>query len=190
VSASDGSRHGTLRMTFRPVDEREEIVAAAAEYGDIWAADGERILAAITQVTGLDVGAGDIGALVHPGVSRAHPVMALRSTLSRPRKQATLVHEVCHVVMRRHGLQGRDPVEDHRRLCLFLLDVWSAVYGEEFAAASARSERSLGFVYRVAWEWVEPLGRSARAAAVRWLTAHPDAPIERSLEAIAGGAGE
>lgn len=140
---------------------------ATEEYGRIWQEEGDRIVAALEEVTGLVFPPAEIEALV----SQAPPMMAydgrslrLRAAYSPAYKRATLVHELGHRLS--FLLPRTGELDDHRLLYLFLYDAWTDLYGEAFADRMARIERRIPgtYDYDSAWNWALSMSRDERQA--------------------------
>ena len=158
-----------LRLTFVP--ESDTFVAAAREYERIWATDGDRIVRAMEETSGLTFRDTVVTAIVYEGISfsgfRATP-MRLRASYPPDTKRATLIHELGHRLQ--SGLFRRDE-EEHGPLFLWLYDVWVALYGEPFAAAQVEVEKRRRGPYPQAWDAALALSAAQRAAQWRELAA-------------------
>jgi hypothetical protein len=161
--------YSRVRISFVP--QSDSFAAAAEEYRQLWAAEGERIVAAMEEVSGLTFvypayADTAITAIVFEGVSnsgyRASP-MRLRASYPPDTKKATLAHELGHRLQA--GLFRRDE-EEHGPLCLWLYDVWVKLYGKEFADAQVVVEKRRGGPYPKAWD--EALALSPEQRAARW----------------------
>ena len=143
---------------------------ATDEYRELWAMEGERIVAAMEAATGLEFPALPIEAIVdnsRPMTSYDGRSMRLSARYSPAYKRATLVHEMGH---RLSFLLPRSvELDDHRLLYLFLYDVWTDLYGEDFAARMASIERRIGPTYADAWDWALAMTRDERQARLRAL---------------------
>ena len=145
-----------------------EYAAAADDYRRLWAADGQRIVAAMEASTGLAFPAGRIDAIVSEGRPMASfdgRTIRLRASYSPAYKKATLVHELGHRLA--FTLPRRDGLDDHRLLYLFLYDVWTDLYGQDFADRMASIERRIGPAYEQAWTWALAMTRENRQARLR-----------------------
>jgi hypothetical protein len=93
----------------------------------------------------------------------------LRAAYSPAYKKATLVHEIGH----RLAMEVRDTagLDDHRLLYLFLYDVWTDLYGPEFADTMVRIERRIPGPgdYDAAWKWALAMSRQERRARLQLL---------------------
>jgi hypothetical protein len=148
--------------------------AAAGEYRQLWEAEGERIVAALEAATGLTFPTDPIEMIVGNGppmTSYDGRTIRLRAGYSPPYKKATLVHELGH----RLALTLRESagLDDHRLLYLFLYDVWSDLYGRDFADRMVRIERRIPGPggYDAAWSWALAMTREQRQAQLRRLVA-------------------
>jgi hypothetical protein len=157
-------------VSFEPV--APQFRSAAGEYRALWAADGARIAAALESATGLAFPAQPVAAIVSEGRPMASfdgRTIRLRASYSPAYKKATLVHELGHRLA--FTLPRRDGLDDHRLLYLFLYDVWSDLYGREFADRMVGIERRIGPDYEAAWSWALAMTRTERQARLRALHA-------------------
>jgi hypothetical protein len=62
-------------------------------------------------------------------------------------------------------------LDDHRLLYLFLYDVWTDLYGRDFADRMVSIERRIpgGYDYDAAWTWALAMTRAERQARLRAL---------------------
>jgi hypothetical protein len=141
--------------------------AATEEYRQIWESDGARIVAAMEATTGLTFPPTPIEAIVRDGAPMTSfdgRTIRLRAGYAPAYKKATLVHEMGHrlalTLPRAAGL------DDHRLLYLFLYDVWTDLYGAEFADRMVSIERRIpgGYDYDGAWTWALAMTRAQRHA--------------------------
>lgn len=150
-------------VTFTPV--QSEFASASEDYRRLWEADGSRIAEALERTSGLTFPPGRIDAIVSEGRPMASydgRTLRLRSSYSPAYKKATLVHELGHRLAL--TLPGRDGLDDHRLLYLFLYDAWTDLYGREFADRMASIERRIGPAYDEAWAWSLAMTRDQRQA--------------------------
>ncbi|HEV2866849.1 MAG TPA: hypothetical protein VGX37_10050, partial [Allosphingosinicella sp.] len=108
--------------------------AAADEYRRLWDEEGARIVAAMEAVTGIAFPDTPIDAIVSdtaPMTAYDGRSMRLRGRYSPAYKRATLVHELGHRLA--FTLPRTAELDDHRILYLFLYDVWTELYGRDFA---------------------------------------------------------
>src|SRR5688572_17180784 len=133
--------------------ESSRFAAATAEYREIWQTEGERISAALETVTGLEMEAGPIRAIVYEGISNSgyrHIPMRMRASYPPDTKRATLVHELAHRLI--SGYVSKEG-EDHPIIFLFVYDVWVKLWGQEFADAQVAVESKRTGVYDYAGAW-------------------------------------
>jgi hypothetical protein len=154
----------SLKIDFVP--ESEVFAAAVGEYERIWAADAQRIVRTMQDVSGLTFTDTAVTAIVFEGVSSSgfrDTPMRLRASYSVDTKKATLVHELGH---RLQSPLFRAQDEEHGPLFLWLYDTWVRLYGKDFADAQVEVEKRRRGPYRRAWE--EALALSPRERAERW----------------------
>ncbi|HWT12115.1 MAG TPA: hypothetical protein VN231_05135 [Allosphingosinicella sp.] len=162
-------------LSFAPAGEH--FAPAADEYRALWEAEGKRIVAAMESATGFAFPAAPIEVIV----SESPPMTAydgrsirLKASYSPTYKMATLIHEIGH----RLALtlpRGAD-LDDHRLLYLFLYDVWTDLYGRDFAERMVAIERRIpgGYDYDAAWSWALAMTREERQARLRALRVRLD----------------
>jgi hypothetical protein len=161
-------------VSFTPVSP--EYAEAAGEYRALWQAEGDRIVAAMEAATGMAFPPSPVDAIVSEGRPMASfdgRTIRLRASYSNAYKKATLAHEIGHrltfILPRTAG------VDDHRLLYLFLYDVWTDLYGREFADRMVSIERRIGPAYEAAWTWALAMTREGRQARLAALRAQPTA---------------
>lgn len=153
-----------------------EFAPAADEYRRLWEGEGARIVEAMERNAGVAFPPGRIDVIVSEG----RPMTAfdgrtirLRAGYSPAYKKATLVHELGHRLAlafpRNAGL------DDHRLLYLFLYDVWTDLYGRDFAERMVAIERRIGPAYEAAWAWALAMTREQRQARLAALRDQPAA---------------
>ena len=175
------------------VPESPGFAAAADEYRAIWETQGRRIVAALEAATGLRFPAASIEAIVNDGPPMAAyggRSMRLRALYSPDYKKATLVHELGHLLS--FALPRTADLDDHRLLSL-PYDVWTDLYGRDFATAWSRSRpiRTLRLRRRLDWAWRYSGGEAGAAAGaqdfadltpqVARSSASPGAPLSASV---------
>lgn len=147
---------------------------AAQEYQSLWTAEGSRIVSALEGTTALRFQESYVHAVVYSGISQSHP-LCLRAEYPPEVKLGTLIHELGHrlVYGARHpavrvSSDDRPSSEDvHKVLNLFLFDVWTDLYGEDFAQAQVAVERARTTMYASAWDWALDFDRATRAELFR-----------------------
>ena len=156
-----------LRLDF--VTEADTFNDAAAEYRSVWEADGERIVAVMERLTGLEFEVGPVKVIVTEGTSfsgyRDIP-MRMRASYPRSTKQATLVHELAHRLIS-ELVPGT--FEDHPIIFLFVYDAWVELWGSEFAnrEVEVESARRGPSDYAGTWRSVLALTADERAQQFR-----------------------
>jgi hypothetical protein len=160
-----------VRVTFTA--QSDSFTAAVREYTAIWNREGARIIAAMEQATGIRFDSPPyadtaIGAIVFEGVSnsgyRERPMM-MRASYPEATRRATLVHELGHRLQ--IGVAGDE--DEHEVLFLWLYDVWTLLWGKQFADEQVIVERARRGPYPRAWDAALALNASERAAKFRRL---------------------
>ena len=149
------------------------------EYRQIWQSDGEQIVAAMEEVTGLPYPDSPIEVIVTEGkpmTSYDGRTIRLRGRYSVTYKKATLVHEIGHRLA--FTLRHPPELDDHQLLYLFLYDVWTDLYGQAFADRMVSIERQIGPAYAAAWDFALAMSRGQRQAMLR--TLRPGAVIDQA----------
>ncbi len=155
-----------VKINFKA--ESERFNAATEEYRQIWQVEGDRMIAAIEQATGLKYPEKEFNAIVFEGVSesgRGRVPMKMRASYSTEIKKATLMHEIGH----RHLSQLRKrpkEIDEHRLLFLWLYEAWVKLYGQAFAddAVKVESGRKGLYDYDTAWKWALAMSPAQRLA--------------------------
>jgi hypothetical protein len=164
LTASPSARGAEIEFTA----ESPEFAAATEEYRAIWKADGDRIADALHQATDLLLESEPIRAIVFEGVSSSgyhEDPMHLRASYPADTKRAILVHELSHRLVSDIAPGGAD---QHAVIFLFVYDVWTNLWGRDFADAQVaiESERRGIYDYEAAWRDALALGADGRAK--RW----------------------
>lgn len=148
--------------------ESDEFDDAVAEYQQIWAEDGSKIVKTLERLTCQSFEPEPILAIIYEGASysgyREIP-MRLRASYSLDTKRGTLVHELSHRLIA--GLVEKD-VESHSVIFLLLYDAWVELWGREFADSqvAVESQRRGTFDYETAWK--SALSLTAEERSNRW----------------------
>jgi hypothetical protein len=154
----------SLRVAFVP--ESPQFEAAATEYTNLWAREGERIVQAMESASGLKFEDSDVKAIVFEGSSesgyRDRP-MRLRASYPPDTKKATLIHELGH---RLEAELFHKDEDDHPYLFLWVYDVWVQLYGRAYADEQVAVEKARGRMYPAAWE--AALALTAKQRASKW----------------------
>ncbi len=159
-------------LSFVPVQPR--FAGAADEYRALWESEGRRIIAAMETTTGLVYPETPIEMIVQQGppmTAYDGRSIRLRASYSPAYKRATLVHELGHRLA--FALPRSAELDDHRLLYLFLYDVWTDLYGQDFADRMVRIERRIpgAYDYDAAWSWALAMTRDERQVRLRELRA-------------------
>jgi hypothetical protein len=157
-------------LSFLP--QGPAFAAAADEYQAIWAREGARITAALEATSGLTFPTTPIEVIVSdsaPMTAYNGRSMRLRAGYSPLYKKATLVHEMGHLLS--FLMPRTTELDDHRLLYLFLYDVWTDLYGRDFADRMVAIERRIPgrYDYDRAWTWALAMTREERQARLRAL---------------------
>jgi hypothetical protein len=142
---------------------------AADQYRGLWDGEGPAMIAAMERVTGLSFPPGRIDVIVSEGrpmTAYDGRTIRLRAGYSPAYKKATLVYELGHCLALALPRTGLD---DHRLLYLFLYDVWTDLYGRDFADRMVAIERRIGPGYDSAWTWALAMTREERQARLKEL---------------------
>jgi hypothetical protein len=155
-----------VQLLFTP--DSAEHTSAAAEYEQIWATEGERIINALENTTGLRFEENKISVIVLEEASssgyRAIP-MRLRASYPLDVKKATLIHELGH---RLQAELFKKEDESHPYLFLYLYDVWTQLYGREFADQQVKVESARKGLYDYDRAWKEALALTETQRKERW----------------------
>lgn len=184
LSAAAGLTAAAPPVTFAPAGQR--FASAAEEYRQLWEAEGQRIAAVMEAVTGLTFPDDPIEAIVSetpPMTAYDGRSMRLKGSYSADYRLATLIHEMGHRLAL--TLPRRGGLDDHRLLYLFLYDVWTDLYGRDYADHMVRIERRIpgGYDYDAAWAWALAMTREERQARLRALLPRLGyAPFEVAVE--------
>lgn len=145
---------------------------ATEDYRRIWREDGTAIVAAMEAATGHPFPLAPIEVLVRDGapmISFDGRIIRLRASSRPAYMKATLAHEIGHRLAL--TLPRAPDLDDHRLLYLFLYDVWTDLYGRDFADRMVSIERRIRapYDYDAAWTWALSMTRAERRARLRAL---------------------
>ena len=157
-------------VTFTPLEPR--FAGTADYYRRLWRAEGERIVAALERESGLSFPDRPLEIILRDGrpmTGFGCSGIRLRGTYTGPVAVGTLVHELGHCLAAR--LRRTGEIDDHRALYLFLYDVWTKLYGRDFAERMVRLERRIPgpYDYAAAWDWALTMTREQRQARLQVL---------------------
>lgn len=164
-------------VSFTPAEPQFD--AAAAEYRELWAAEGQRIINALETAAGAPFPTAPIEMIVYGGrpiATIGENSIWLNAGYPSFYKRATLVHELGHRLA--FTMPSGDGIDDHRHLYLFLYEAWVELYGHDFAGRMVRIERGIpgDYDYDAAWSWalaMTPDERRARLRAMQQLGTAP-----------------
>jgi hypothetical protein len=141
LSGSLVAQERAIRLQMNFTASAESFDVATKEYREIWASEGERIVAAMERATRLRFETGPIGAVVYEGPSFSgfgQRPMQLRASYSSATKRATLVHELGHRLV---GDLVPRTIDHHSVIFLFVYDVWVELWGQSFADEQVAIEK-------------------------------------------------
>ncbi|HTU13177.1 MAG TPA: hypothetical protein VMG08_19975 [Allosphingosinicella sp.] len=157
-------------VTFTPLEPRFE--GTAGYYRQLWRMDGARIMAALERVSGFAFPDRPLEIILRDGrpmTGYGCSAIRLRGTYVGWSTTGTLVHELGHCLTAR--MPQTAGLDDHRLLYLFLYDVWTELYGRDYADRMVAIERRIptGYDYDAAWTWALAMTREQRQARLRAL---------------------
>jgi|TARA_Y100000310_G_scaffold211146_1_gene211871 hypothetical protein len=158
-----------ININFIPLFDDKELTDAVEEYKKIWKKDSEKIIAVFKNVSKLSFSEKRIGVVIYEGVSYSgrtlNDPMKLRASLSTDIKKATLIHELGHRLLIGTGKPPPKDLSSHDVLFLILYDVWTELYGKEFAdnAVNWESKREGRTNYEQFWNNVLSISKGERA---------------------------
>lgn len=161
------SRQRTLSLEFTP--QTPQFATAAEEYRQIWAAEGPRIIAAMEKATNLQFPRAPVRVVVYEGTSFSgdeRRPMQLRASYPSNTKKATLVHELGHRLVGRLALPPN--FDEHPTIFLFVYDVWTTIWGKEFADSEVIVESGRRGLYDYEGAWKAALGMTASERAAKF----------------------
>lgn len=162
-----------VKMSFAP--EAEKFAEATKEYQALWGSEGEKMIEAMEQVSGLKFAPQEVQVVVFEGPSNSgygDKPMKLRASYPAEVKKATLMHELGHRLNWEIKKRPED-VDEHRLLFLYLYDAWGKLYGKEFADRMVEVEKKRKGIYdyEAAWNWALSMTAQERAAKLRQVVA-------------------
>ena len=155
-----------VSMTFSPEEKTPAFKAAVDEYRAIWAAEGNRIIGGMEQISTLKFPEKSVKAQIYEGPSfsgRGGAPMRLRASYKPDEKKGTLVHELGHRMNAQLTVRPQD-LDEHRLLFLYLYDLYVDLYGKEFADKEVAFGKTLKglYDYEAAWNWAMAMSREER----------------------------
>jgi hypothetical protein len=157
---------GRVSMTFTPQDQT--FAEAAEAYRRLWVDEGSQIIEAMERGTGLTYLEKHVKAVIFEGPSHSGVgdlPMYLRASYPADVKKATLVHEHGHRLIAQLVVRPPD-LDEHHVLYLFLYEVWTSLWGKDFAdqQVAIESGRRGLYDYETAWKWALSLDKDQRAS--------------------------
>lgn len=145
--------------------ESEKFAAATKEYQALWQAEGDKIVKALEEVSGLKFMEAGFEAIVFEGVSRSGrpggSPMKMRASYTADTKKATLIHEIGHRHISQLEKRPAD-IDEHSVLSLILYDIWVDLYGKKFADEQVEVEKKRRGPYPAAWAFALSMTRKER----------------------------
>ena len=153
-------------LKFSPETDNLALISALNEYQTIWDQDGSVIKETMEKISGLSFPEKEISVIIFEGMSTSgsgDSPMKLRSSYPLEIKKGTLIHELGHRLIEQ--IKDR-PVnlDEHHILFLILYDIWTNLYGQDFAdkLVSIERERKGHYDYSSAWDQTLILSRKER----------------------------
>ncbi len=142
------------------IPESGQFLTATEEYKTLWESESKKIMSGMEEVSGLKFPNSKIQAVVYEGISslnwddEGNYSLKLRGSYPVEVKKGTLIHELGHRLIAQITERPAD-MDEHRILFLILYDIWSKIYGQEFADEMVKIEKARKGVYDYvsAWNW-------------------------------------
>ena len=139
---------------------------AIEEYSTIWSSEEKDIIRAIEKISEIRFLHSSLRAEIIDGKSQSHP-LRLRFDYDSDDKKETLVHELCHILLKENDLKadsyrGNLSLGIHMILDLILFDILTDIWGEEFAKKAVDKESLRSTVYKEAWKWALSFNKEER----------------------------
>ena len=169
VPAQALAQEPAIKMNFTP--ESEKFVEATKQYQEIWKAEGKKMIETMESVSGLKFVDTEISVIVFEGASSSgfkEKPMKLRASYPDEVKKATMIHELGHrLIVQLHNRPS--DIDEHQILFLYLYEVWTTLYGRDFADRMVEVEKKRKGIYdyESAWNWALALSKDERAAKLR-----------------------
>jgi len=160
-----------LDIKFSGKTDKPELNNGVGEYIAIWEKEGEKIIKALEKMSGLRFKENNIIATISE-TSFSHP-LTLKASISKERKLATLIHELIHILFNDIKLPKIEDssLEIHKLIYLFQYDVFTKLYGEDFAIRNAKADiKYRPRVHKLAWDWVLSFSKEERAEKFKEIT--------------------
>lgn len=155
-----------LEINFYSKENNNDLVQAVREYQQVWDTEGENITNVIQKNAGLNFEESKIKAIIHEAMSTSHPLQ-LRASYPVDIKKATLIHELCHILLSDNNIKIEDAkqisLEVHKLIFLILYDIWLELYGKKFAEDMVEVESKRNEIYEKAWNWALSFSKEDRS---------------------------
>jgi hypothetical protein len=151
-----------LKINFHPECDIPRFIEGAQEYEKIWKEDGEKITKTIESISGFQFRAEEYNAIILDNKPSGSYPLILLSSYSLEKKQSTLVHELTHKALRRNEAMKQSELENHKVLNLVLYDIWTELYGSEFADNAIKGEAIWSDIYKESWDWAMAFSKEER----------------------------
>jgi Glu-tRNA(Gln) amidotransferase subunit E-like FAD-binding protein len=142
-----------LTINFFPECDIPRFVEGAEVYKQIWDTDGEKITETIERISRFQFRADVYNAIILDNKPSASYPLILLSSYTLEQKKATLIHELTHKVLRRTDAMKESELENHKVMDLILYEIWTDVYGEDFAKSAVEGEQIWSDIYTKAWDY-------------------------------------
>jgi hypothetical protein len=129
-----------IHINFYPEADIPRFIEAAEEYTNIWKEDSVKITDAIERISGFKFRAEIYNAIILDNKPSGSYPLTLLSSYTHEQKKSTLIHELTHKVLPRNPQMKESEIENHKILNLTLHDIWTDLYGKEFADSSVKRE--------------------------------------------------
>ena len=146
-----------------------EFESATSEYRSIWVSQGGRIIEALERYSGAQIPDRRLRVIVFEGVSssgRPGGPLRLRASYAEPVKRATLSHELLHRYVGQVPGLGSCYPEIHDVMAVVLFELWSELWGHDFATEQAQVESARSERYRVSWSRALALSQAERRSEI------------------------
>ncbi len=158
-------RSQSFYLDFIP--EAGKFNEAAGKYDKLWLKEGAKIVEVMEDISGLEFDEDDtLKVVVYEGPSYSGDLtrpMKMRASYPEYVKIGTLIHELGHRLI--YGTKRTEEIDEHRALFLILYDIWSALYGKEFADknVAVENKRKGIYDYESAWKWALSFSKKERS---------------------------
>lgn len=138
-------------MEIKFFTNSSEFKNALSEYEIIWSNEGNKIIDGLQKTSSLNFGTENVDAEIYEGISTSHP-LRLRASYPNDVKKATLIHELCHILLDDNEMKFNSSEETHEKLNPILYKTWVDLYGKDFADKMIVVESKRTDMYKRVWE--------------------------------------